>query len=295
MERTRLRTALLLTAIVALLEFFGGWYAHSLALLSDAAHVCMDVFALGIALAATIGAQRPATHRKTFGYGRVEILAALANAGLLFAVTVLIVVEAVHRLRVPVLPDGAFMSAIAAAGLLVNTGIGMMLLRTNQNNLNIQAALYHVASDALGALGVVIGGVVIVFFRVAWVDPILSLFVCSIIIAGVVRIARQASDVLLESAPAHVDTKTVLHSMEAMDGVVGVHDLHVWSIGSESCALSAHVLLADRHISEASALLRRIDEQMRASFGVSHITIQFECESCEPDQRIICTQLNASR
>ncbi len=295
MERSRLRTALLLTALVALLEFVGGWYAHSLALLSDAAHVCMDVVALGIALAATIGAQRPANHRKTFGYGRVEILAALANAGLLFAVTVLIVVEAIHRLRAPVLSDGALMSVIAALGLLVNAGIGSMLLQTNRNSLNIRAALYHVASDALGALGVVLGGIVIVFWRIGWLDPILSLFVCAIIIAGVVRIARQASDVLLESAPAHVDTTTVLHSMQAMDGVVGVHDLHVWSIGAQSCALSAHVLLADRHISEASALLRRIDDKMRARFGISHVTIQFECESCEPDQRIICTQLNASR
>lgn len=295
MERARLRAALVLTAVVALLEFFGGWYAHSLALLSDAAHVCMDVFALGIALAATIGAQRPATHRKTFGYGRVEILATLVNAGLLFAVTVLIVIEAVHRLRAAALPDGAFMIGVAAVGLLVNTGIGVMLLRSNHRNLNIQAALYHIASDALGALAVVLGGVVIVFLKVAWVDPVLSLFVCAIIIAGVIRIARQASDVLLESVPAHLDTRTLLHSLQAMDGVVGVHDLHVWSIGSASCALSAHVLLEDRHISEASSLLRRIDEQMRATFGIAHITIQFECENCAPDQRIICTQLNVSR
>ncbi len=281
--------------MVALIEFFGGLHAHSLALLSDAAHVCMDVFALGIALAAAIGAQRPANHRKTFGYGRVEILAALANAGLLFAVTVLIVVEAIHRLRSPMLPDGALMSAIAAVGLFVNTGVGLLLLRANQNNLNIRAALYHVAGDALGALAVVFGGLVIIVFRIGWLDPMLSLLVCAIIIAGVARIARQASDVLLESAPSHLDTKTVLRSMQSLDGVVGVHDLHVWSIGTGSSALSAHVLLADRHISEASALLRRIDEQMRASFGIGHITIQFECETCEPDQRIICTQLNVVR
>ena len=295
MVRRRLRTALILTAMVALIEFFGGLHAHSLALLSDAAHVCMDVFALGIALAAAIGAQRPANHRKTFGYGRVEILAALANAGLLFAVTVLIVVEAIHRLRSPMLPDGALMSAIAAVGLFVNTGVGLLLLRANQNNLNIRAALYHVAGDALGALAVVFGGLVIIVFRIGWLDPMLSLLVCAIIIAGVARIARQASDVLLESAPSHLDTKTVLRSMQSLDGVVGVHDLHVWSIGTGSSALSAHVLLADRHISEASALLRRIDEQMRASFGIGHITIQFECETCEPDQRIICTQLNVVR
>jgi len=281
--------------MVALIEFFGGLHAHSLALLSDAAHVCMDVFALGIALAAAIGAQRPANHRKTFGYGRVEILAALANAGILFAVTVLIVVEAIHRLRSPMLPDGALMSAIAAVGLFVNTGVGLLLLRANQNNLNIRAALYHVAGDALGALTVVFGGLVIIVFRIGWLDPMLSLLVCAIIIAGVARIARQASDVLLESAPSHLDTKTVLRSMQSLDGVVGVHDLHVWSIGTGSSALSAHVLLADRHISEASALLRRIDEQMRASFGIGHITIQFECETCEPDQRIICTQLNVVR
>ncbi len=295
MERSRLRIALGLTAVIALIECLGGWYAHSLALLSDAAHVFMDVFALAIALAATIGAQRPANYRKTFGYGRVEILAALANAGLLFAVTVLIVVEAIHRLHAPQVPNGALMSGIAAVGLIANAAIGTMLFRTSQANLNVKAALYHIASDALGALAVVIGGIIIVLFGIGWLDPILSLFVCCIIIAGIVSITRQAGDVLLESVPSHVDTQTVLRSMRAMDGVVGIHDLHVWSIGTDSCALSAHVLLADRHISEASALLRRIDQEMRSRFGIAHVTIQFECETCEPDERIICTKLNAPR
>ncbi|MDQ6827133.1 MAG: cation diffusion facilitator family transporter [Candidatus Eremiobacteraeota bacterium] len=293
MERARLRLALALTAFIALVELLGGWYAHSLALFSDAAHVCMDVFALAIALAAAAGAQRPANRRKTFGYGRVEILAALGNAGLLFAVTVLIAVEAMHRLRTPQLPDGALMSGVAAVGLIINAAIGMMLFRTSRKNLNVKAALYHVASDALGAAAVVIGGIVIFAYKVGWLDPILSLFVCGIIVLGVLRITRQASDVLLESVPAHLDVHNVLDAMRTMDGVVGVHDLHVWSIGTQSCALSAHILLNDRQISEASSLLRRVDDRMRSEFGISHVTIQFECETCEPDERIICTQLSA--
>lgn len=286
-----LRIALVATAVVAVLEVVGGALSGSLALMSDAAHVAMDVVALAIALAAAVQAKRPATSRQTYGFARYEILAALANAALLTAVTILIVIEAIHRFFQPSLPGSGIMVAVASVGLIVNVVVGLMLARDHHANLNLRAAVLHIAGDALGAIAVIVGGVVIAFTRTAWIDPLLSLLVAGIIVAGVFGIVREATEVLLESAPGHVDVPSVGGRIREVDGVVDVHDLHVWTIGSGSHALSAHVLLDDRKLSEASIILRSIDGAMREDFDITHITVQFECETCEPDTTIICSQI----
>lgn len=303
----RLRLALIATAAVAALEVAGGIRAGSLALLSDAAHVAMDVVALAIALAAAVAAKRPATQRQTYGFARYEILAALANGALLTAVTVLVVLEAVRRFAHPETPAGGLMAAVAGIGLAVNLAVGALLLRGeraghghghehgvsgpgHEPSLNLRAALLHVAGDALGGAAVVAGGLIIARTGAAWLDPLLSLLVSAIIVAGVVGIVRQATDVLLESAPGHAAVPAVRERITLVDGVVDVHDLHVWTIGSGSHALSAHVVLDDRKLSEAGAILRSIDGALRAEFGIGHVTVQFECESCEPDTTIVCSQ-----
>jgi len=293
-QSRRLSVAIALTAVVATAEFWGGFRAQSLALLSDAAHVCMDLFALGIALAATIAAQRPATRRQTFGFGRLEMLAALTNGALLLAATIVIVLEAFRRLGAPASPHGALMSEVALFGLLINASVGLMLLRDGRRNINIAAALYHVAGDALGATAVIGGGIAIALFGVRWLDPVLSLFVSGIIVLGVVRILREASHVLLGGVPQHMRVEDVVARMRAFPGVVAVHDLHVWTLGSESNALAAHVELDDRRISEATATLRQLESMLAMRFGIRHVTIQFECESCEPDERVVCTQLRGA-
>jgi cobalt-zinc-cadmium efflux system protein len=285
-----LRIALVATAAVAVLEAAGGWLSGSLALLSDAAHVAMDAVALAIALGAAIQAKRPATARQTYGFARYEILAALANGGLLSAVTALIVVEAVRRFMHPEVPHGGIMMVVAAIGLAVNISVGLMLARGHHHDLNLRAAVLHVAGDALGAFAVIVGGAIITVTGAAWVDPLLSLLVAAIIVAGIFGVVREATGVLLESAPAHVDIDSVRERMRGVEGVVEVHDLHVWTIGSGSHALSAHVLLDDRKLSEASGVLRAIDTAMRDDFEITHVTVQFECESCEPDTTIICSQ-----
>jgi cobalt-zinc-cadmium efflux system protein len=287
----QLKIALVATTAVAILELIGGFAAHSLALLSDAAHVTMDVVALAIALAASIQSMRPANERQTFGFARLEILAGLGNSALLLAVTVLIVVEAIKRFMHPELPAGSLMVIIAGIGLIVNLGIGVMLLRSNQHSLNMRAALLHVCGDALGAVAVVAGGFVILATGARWIDPALSLFVSAIILAGIVKVARQAMHVLLESVPDHAGLPLVRDTIRNCDGVVAVHDLHVWTIGSGSHALSAHVVLDDRRLSEATSVLNRITAAMHDEFGIAHVTIQFECESCEDDERVVCTQV----
>ena len=290
----RLRIALAATAAVAVLECVGGIRAGSLALLSDAAHVVMDVVALAIALAAAVQAKRPATQRQTYGFARYEILAALANGALLTAVTILIAIEAVRRFMHPELPAGGLMAGIAGIGFAVNLAVGLVLLRGDRANLNLRAALLHVGGDALGAFGVIVGGLLILATGAAWIDPLLSLLVAVIIVAGVVRIVREATDVLLESAPGHVEVPAVRSRIGVVDGVVGVHDLHVWTIGSGAHALSAHVVLDDRKLSEASLIMRAIDAAMHDEFAITHVTVQFECESCDPDTTIVCTQVGSA-
>jgi cobalt-zinc-cadmium efflux system protein len=288
--RARLIAALVIVACVAALEFWGGLRANSLALLTDAVHVCMDVFALTIALFALLGAQRPATLRKTFGYGRLEILGALINGSVLLAATAFIAFEAVHRFFVPHRPEGAIMSIIAGIGLVANGAVGLLLVRHSGDNLNFRAVLFHVAGDALGAFAVIIGGLVITATGAAWIDPALSLFVAAIIVAGVMRVLRDAADVLLEGVPRGLHVSDVRDAMATVSGIQAVHDLHVWTIGSGALALSAHVLVQDRSVSEAGAILQQLDALVRERFGITHVTLQFECENCQDDERIICTQ-----
>lgn len=290
MTRTRLFLALILVAIVAAVEFYGGLRAGSLALIADGVHVCMDVFALSIALAVFAGAQRPANFSKTFGYGRLEILGALLNATILLAATIFIIYEAVQRFFIVYHPQGALMSAFAGFGLIANGLVAILLLRDRKTNLNVQAAVFHVAGDALGALAVIIGGAVILATGASWIDPTLSLLVAAIIIVGVARVMRDATDVLLEATPRDLKIDQVRDAISVLSGIVAIHDLHVWTIGTGDRALSAHVLVEDRQVSEATAIARDIDSLVRRRFGITHATLQFECENCGPDERMVCTQ-----
>ncbi len=278
--RRRLVYALVATIFVALLEFWGGTVSRSLALAGDAVHVCMDAVALMLALVASIGASRPADPRRTFGYGRIEVLGALVNGTVLLAATIAIVYFAASRFMAPVPPNAGIMTGVAAAGLAVNAAVGLLLRAQSKSDLNVRAALFHVFGDALGAGAVIVGGIAIGLTGQAWIDPLLSLFVAGIIVVGVGRLLRDATDVLLESVPGDVDAARLTEHLEKVGGVAGIHDLHVWSIGSGSRALSAHVALDDRRLSEATAVLREIDACARAHFNITHVTIQFECESC---------------
>lgn len=277
--RRSLSFAIVVTALVALLEFWGGYASHSLALTSDAVHVAMDFFALGLALVAAIGAERPADRKRTYGYGRIEVLGALVNGTVLLVATIWIVYEASLRFAQPVEPHAAIMSVVAGVGLVCNTAVGFVLHRA-ESDLNVRAALFHVLGDALGAIAVILGGIAIASTHQSWIDPFLSLFVAAIIVTGVLRVLRDATNVLLESTPRGLDDAELTKHISEIGGVAGVHDLHVWSIGSGSHALSAHVLLEDRRLSEANAVLKEIDECLREHFGIAHVTIQFECETC---------------
>jgi cobalt-zinc-cadmium efflux system protein len=288
-SRGRLVLALVLSAGVAGLEFWGGAAAHSLALTTDAVHVCMDVLALAIAVLAAIGATRRANKRKTFGYGRLEVLGALVNGALLLGATALLAYQAVLRFSAPLEPRGALMTIVAAIGFTVNVSAALLLRHDHHaHDHNMRAALMHVVSDALGAIVVLVGGVLIAFTGAAWIDPLLSLIVAVIIVAGVAGVLRDASDVLLESTPPGIDADDVARAFKAIPGVEGVHDLHVWMIATGSNALSAHVMLDDRRLSEAAKVLDDVRGVAERTFGITHVTVQLECERCDPGQVMIC-------
>ncbi|MGB6985171.1 MAG: cation diffusion facilitator family transporter [Candidatus Aquilonibacter sp.] len=287
-SRSRLVLALILSAAVAVFEFWGGAASHSLALTTDAVHVCIDVVALAIALLAATGATRRANRRKTFGYGRVEVLGALLNCAILLGATAVIVFQAILRFRAPVEPHGLMMTVVAAIGLVVNVSIGLGLAQHQHHNHNLRAVLAHVAGDVLGAIAVIVGGILIAYTGAAWIDPLLSLFVAAIIVVSVATVLRDASEVLLEATPAGIDSGHVELHIRDIVGVVEVHDLHVWTIPSGSYALSAHVLLEDRRLSEASRVLHELRSDMRRLFGITHVTVQLECERCDAGEVMVC-------
>jgi cobalt-zinc-cadmium efflux system protein len=267
-------------------EAVGGVLTNSLALLADAGHMLSDVGSLALAVFAMGVAQRPPTLRRTFGYQRAEILAALVNGATLVAAAVWILVEAWQRLRTPPEVNGLPMLGIAAGGLLVNL-VSMLLLHGGRNaNLNMRGAWLHVATDALGSVGAMLAGLAVWRLGWAWADPAVSIVIAALIAFSSWRLLRETVDVLMESAPAHVSVAQVRAALAEVPGVVAVHDLHVWSIGSGTVALAGHVQVADSTSPELRAdLLPSLCAMLRERFGIAHSTIQVEPEGFDQSAR----------
>ncbi len=250
----------------------------SLALLADSLHNASDVVALVLALVSQVLAARPASGRRTYGYARAEVLAALFNGAALLAVTGWVVVEAIGRFGDPPEVASGPMLVVGVVGIAVN-GASAALVARSGSSLNLRAAFWHLAADALGSLGVVVAAIAIRVFGAEWADPVASILISVLVVAAVVGVLRDSVTVLLEAAPRGVDTDEVVAALEALDDVTGVHHVHVWSLDSETPALTAHLQLAhgtDLHqaqqrTNEAAALLRE-------RFGIGHATLQAECD-----------------
>lgn len=273
-NRRRLGIVLCLSAGYMVAEFVGGLLTGSLALLADAGHLASDVGALALSLTAIWIAQRPADARRTFGHTRAEILAALAQAIALVLVAVFIVVEAVERLGSPSDVKGLGMVLIASGALAVNLSGMWILGQGRHESLNIRGAWLHVASDALGSLGVIAAGTLIALFGWQWADPAASLLISALVLIGAWKLLREAVDVLMETAPAHLDVGEIRSALQTLSGVSEVHDLHVWTIGSGEISLSSHAVAAQG--CEPGELLRRIQDVLAKRFGIAHATIQIE-------------------
>jgi cobalt-zinc-cadmium efflux system protein len=262
-----------LTTAYMLAEALGGWLTGSLALLADAGHMLTDVLGLAMALFAIRFAQRPATPARTYGFYRGEILAALVNSVVLFAVSGYILVEAWHRLQAPHEIKSLPMLAIAAGGLVVNL-IGVKLLHQGASeSLNVQGAFLEVLSDLLGSLGVIVAAVIVLLTGWWPADPLVSVLIGLFILPRSWKLLKSALDVLLEATPTHLDVRGIEAAIRQVPGVASVHDLHVWSITSGFVALSGHVLADDRRSSD---VLHDVQILLRERFKIEHSTLQVE-------------------
>ncbi len=292
--RSRLKLVLLLSALYLVAEAVGGVLTNSLALLADAGHMLSDVGSLALALFAMGVAQRPPTLRRTFGYQRAEILAALANGAALVAASVWIVVEAWQRLRIPGDVDGLPMLGIATGGLLVNLLAMALLHRGRDASLNMRGAWLHVATDALGSIGAMSAGIAVWRFGWMWADPAVSVVIAVLVAFSAWRLLRETVDVLMESAPPHVDVAAVRAALADMPGVVAVHDVHVWSIGSGTVALAGHLQVASSLPPARQAeVLPTACTMLRDRFGIAHSTIQVEPEGFDQAARCDAVQVTA--
>ena len=271
------RTGLLLASILCLTEALGGYFTNSLALVSDAVHVMGDVGALGLTLFALWVGARPASESKTFGYYRAEILAALVNGVILWVVGILIVVEAWQRLQSPPEVAGPGMLAVAAVGLAVNVFVAHRLREHQAHSLNLRGAYLHVLSDLLGSIGAVVAGLAIVVGGWQSADALASLLIVALIVFGSWTLVREAVDVLMEAVPAHIDVETLRLALERVPGTEEVHDLHVWSLTTGRCALSAHAVVNGS--TRDDAILAAMAELCAREFQIEHVTIQIEHES----------------
>jgi cobalt-zinc-cadmium efflux system protein len=274
-----LRTALALTLVILLIEFVGGLLSHSLALLSDAGHVLTDVFALGLAWFAVEQSRRPADQRRTFGYQRVSILAALLNSVTLVLIVLAITYEAVRRLAAPPQVHGGIVIVAAVAGIAVNVFV-ILALRGDSQSLNLRAALLHVTGDVAASVGVVVAGLVILLTGWLYIDPLLSLAIAALIAYGALGIVRETVNLLLEGTPSEIDLAAVKAEIESNSLVTGVHDLHVWALSSDEVALSCHVVIGECPLGDAEHVVRGLEARLCDRFAIGHTTIQVE--SCHP-------------
>ncbi|HEY2381206.1 MAG TPA: cation diffusion facilitator family transporter [Terriglobia bacterium] len=270
-----LKTALAITAIFLVAEFIGALYTNSLALLADAGHMLTDVAALSLSLFAIRFAGRRATPRMTYGFHRVEILAALANGVFLVLVAFYIFYEAYNRLKSPAVVKANWMLVVALIGLLANLSSAWVLFGKHHDNLNVRGAFFHVLTDAIGALGAVLASIAILVGGYVVADPLISLMVAVLILWSSWIVIRDAVDILLEGTPAHINIVNLREQLGHLDGVGSVHDLHVWTLTSGILAMSCHIV-AENESYNGTNLLARVNCVAREDFHIDHTTIQIE-------------------
>lgn len=285
----KLQLSLWLTVAFIFVEFAAGIKAQSLALLSDAGHNFTDSLALGLAWFAFYLQSKPPTDRKTFGYLRAGVLAGFVNAMTLVVLAIFIFYESYERFLAPRQVEEEIMIAVAAAGLVVNVAVMWALHADSRHDLNIRGAFMHMLGDALSSVGIIIGAVAIVYTGYAWIDPLLSVLIAVLILWSGWGIIREAVNILLEGLPRGITREDVCGAITGVEGVIDVHDLHIWSLSSSSHALSCHTVIDDLPLSASDAILRRINEVLQHRFHIDHTTIQFEHMRCEGAEEICST------
>jgi len=285
----RFLISITLTALILVAEIIGGLWTGSLALLSDAAHVFMDIFALGLSFLALRLSALPADDRHTYGYHRLEVLAALANGLTLGVIAIGIFSEAIQRWQNPEPIKSVEMLVIAVIGLVVNLVVAFVLgghdhdhdeAAHGREDVNVKSAFLHVVGDAVSSVGVIVAAVLIGLTGAPWIDPLMSILIGVIILLSSGRVLKSSLHILVEGAPEGLAVSQVSQAMADVMGVAEVHDLHVWSLCSGHVALSAHVVVSDQLLRDTDPVMSELKQRLQTNFGIEHTTIQFECIAC---------------
>jgi cobalt-zinc-cadmium efflux system protein len=278
----RLVLSIGLTAAFVVFEIIAGFFANSLALLTDAAHNVTDVLALALTWWALWVTTKPATSGKTYGYHRAGILVALVNSTSLVIVALGIFYEAYHRLLAPPQVNADVLIGVGVVAVLINLVTALMIRRGSKVDLNLRSAFVHLMGDVLSTVGAVLAGIAIRFTGLNWLDPLVSIFIGLLILWNAWGILRESVNILMEATPADVDAQAVVDSIMHVEGVRGVHDLHIWSITHGLRTLSAHILTDDIPISAGAKIQAAVSELLTSQYGIGHATLQLECIDCVP-------------
>ncbi len=284
-ERSKLVLACALTGTMFIVEGIAGFLTNSLALLSDAGHMLTHMIALLISLGAIVFASRPPTARKTYGFYRLEILAALFNGATLFLITIWIFFHAYKRIINPEPVASGHMLIVAIVGLLVNLACAY-ILKTSHGSLNIKSAFMHMMADTFSSLVVVFGAIIMHYTQWYMLDPALSILICIVILVWSYQLITESVDILLEATPKDVDLENVVKSISELDEIEGVHDVHIWTITSGMYAMSAHIYIKDIMVSETQQIMSNINTLVNEKFSIGHTVIQFESNVCSDNPHL---------
>jgi cobalt-zinc-cadmium efflux system protein len=279
-NRKALLIAIGITGVIMIVEFVGGYLSNSLALMSDAGHMLTDIMSLVLSLFALQLATRIPSSTRTYGFYRMEILAALINGTTLILLSVYIIYEAYTRFIAPQTVESKTMLLVAAIGLVANGIAAGAMMRSSKESLNLRGAYLHILGDALSSVGVIVGGILIYFFQWYLVDPIISVAISLVILRGAFTLVKDSANILLDAVPEHVDLDEVQSSLKTIAGVKGLHHVHLWTLASGIHSLSAHVLVDDIQMSDTGHIIQDINRLLDEKYRISHTTIQLECENC---------------
>ena len=280
---SRLALSLVLTLVFVFIEAIAGVIGNSLALLTDAAHNLTDVIALGLSWYAIRLTSQPASSTRTYGYHRAGILVALLNSTTLVVISLGIFYEAYRRFTNPPDVESGILIVVGLIAVVINVVTALLVKKGSENDLNLRSAFLHLMGDVISTIGAVIVGVIIYFTNANWLDPFVSVLIGFLILYNAWGILRDAVNILLEATPRDVDTSKLVHDVMQVKGVLGVHDLHVWSLTQNLRTMSAHVLTDDLTISDGSNIQQKINEIVYHRYNIAHATLQLECVDCLPD------------
>ena len=278
----RLALSLGITALFVVVEAGAGLFANSLALLTDAAHNLTDVIALGLSWYAVRLTTRPSNSQKTYGYHRAGILAALANSTTLVLISLGVFYEAYQRFKSPPEIKSGVLIVVGLIAVFVNLGTALLVRRGSEHDLNLRSVFLHRMGDVASTIGAVMAGIIIYFTHAEWLDPFVSVLIGFLILYNAWGILHETVGILLEASPRDVDMQAMVADIKKVKGVLGVHDLHVWSLAQSLRTMSAHILTDDLPISEGADIQRQINEVVYHRYNIAHATLQLECVDCEP-------------